>query len=483
MLKKALLIIITSIVLSGCDSIYHYIFLPPGRVELTIMPDPVNLRLMKDSGYSISADGQAMIYDAKNWKIEVRYMSDYQLNTFEFPEESKDREFSGNPFTYANWIDPTLGYTPLRFTVFKVSIYNYTSTKINIDPELAVLETERGDKFKAYAREKKNAKNFSIEEYYQKRKGSAGVQDDVYETRMGIARRTMLSFGKPIYKGDSREGLIVFDPIVESISKMKVTIKNFILSYDENNEPSEFKDLTFYFEQVPVKEEELLKRKNESDASDSSSVLFTMGQLKYTVEPGRSTFADPWDPVPLAAPHLIDFSAINTNQKWKHLIGTIEEETVKKSKILFLFGNGLIPDFNSTFVSEMTNYLLEGGFLYIDNCYFTTEYPFTQLMEDLVTKLQRQLKGKIEYKQIGFDHPIFNIRYSIPSLPEGMDDRNSSFMKMTKFKGLFIENKLVLVLSSKGYPLMWADEDPKSEESKQLQLGVNLLLYATQNQK
>ena len=156
--------------------------------------------------------------------------------------------YSGNPFTYGNWIDPSLGYTPRRFSVFKVTIYNYTGSKLNFDPEISLLQTDRGDNLNAYAREQKNAKYLSMEDYFKKQKGSSGVEDEIYETRMGIARRTMLYYGKPIYKGDSREGLVVYDPIVEKVEKLKISIPRFITGYDENNEPSDYIDLSFFFQ-------------------------------------------------------------------------------------------------------------------------------------------------------------------------------------------------------------------------------------------
>src|SRR3989337_801243 len=135
-MKLRILIFLSTFLLAGCDSVYKYIFLPPERTEYTLLPDKKSMDELQDSNYFIAKNGQVVGYDAKNWKIELRYMTDYQLNTFEFPEESKSGAFSGNPFTYGNWIDPSLGYSPKRFTVFKVTIYNYTSSKLNFDPEL-----------------------------------------------------------------------------------------------------------------------------------------------------------------------------------------------------------------------------------------------------------------------------------------------------------------------------------------------------------
>ena len=119
----------------GCDAAYHFIVFPPQRVDYVLMPDPVLTNKYLDSStYTISTDQKTVSYDRKDFKIEIKYMSDYQLNKFEFPEQSNNGMYSTNPFTYGNWVDPALGYTPNRFTVFKVTIYNYTASKINFDP-------------------------------------------------------------------------------------------------------------------------------------------------------------------------------------------------------------------------------------------------------------------------------------------------------------------------------------------------------------
>jgi len=157
-MKFRLLFLFFTLSFIGCDSVYKYIFLPPERVEYTLVPDKEAMIALQDSNYYISKNEQAVGYDARSWKIEIRYMPDYQLNTFEFPEESKAGVYSGNPYTYGNWIDPSLGYTPRRFSVFKITIYNYTSSKLNFDPELTLLQTDRGDNFNAYAREQKKCK-------------------------------------------------------------------------------------------------------------------------------------------------------------------------------------------------------------------------------------------------------------------------------------------------------------------------------------
>lgn len=241
---------------SGCDPTYRYVFYPPERTEYTLVPDPELMLLANDTSYSISNDSLSIIFNRKTFKIEVKYLSDYQLNNFDFPDDSKDGLYSANPFTYGNWVDPEFGYTPNRFTVFKVSIYNYTMSKINFDPERSFLVTDRGDIFPGYGREEKSSKNESLESYFRKRKGSSGVDDEIFERRMGIIRTTVLYLGKPIYQGDSREGLVAYDPLDESVQQVKLVLNNFIIGYDENNEPSEFLNLQFYFRRKPLVKEQ-----------------------------------------------------------------------------------------------------------------------------------------------------------------------------------------------------------------------------------
>ncbi|MBI3578373.1 MAG: hypothetical protein HY089_03060 [Ignavibacteriales bacterium] len=106
-------IVLFLLLAGGCDKAYRYAFFPPERVEYTLVPDPDLLHLSSDTSYAISRDSLAIVYDRKSYKVEVKYLSDYQLNNFEFSDDSKDGEFSANPFTFAGWVDPQLGYTLL----------------------------------------------------------------------------------------------------------------------------------------------------------------------------------------------------------------------------------------------------------------------------------------------------------------------------------------------------------------------------------
>lgn len=486
-MKKIFIALLLSLSVIGCDAVYRYVFLPPERIEKTLVPNNETILALNDTSYYITRDGQAVGYDAKNWKVEIRYMSDYQLNTFEFPSESDDFELSGNPYTYGNWTDPQFGFTPKRFTVFKVTIYNYTGSKINYDPESTVLQTDRGDYFVAYAREQKNARNQSIEEYYKIRKGAGGVDDEVYETRMGIARRTMLYYGKPIYKGDSREGLIVFDPIVNSVEELKVTIKNFVLEYDENNEPSDFTDLVLYFKQVPLVKEAIITKTQVAAQSDTTKEAGISGNikialLKYVIESTRGTYTDPWNPLPRAVPSIIEYAEQNSKIDAVYVQLAPDEKEFSKVKLAFILGGPAAPQFSTNFINSVADFLQNGGFLYIDNAYITADWPYARIMDDFIKKIQQQLTVKSEVKRINLDHPLFKAWQQFDILPKGFDDLNANIEPSDYLTGLFIEGKLAAILSTKGYPAVWVQERSSNIDNEiQLKLGVNIIAYALKN--
>ncbi|MEW6062341.1 MAG: hypothetical protein AB1600_10435, partial [Bacteroidota bacterium] len=121
---RLFLIMVVVLLVAGCDNVYQYVVFPPERIEYTLVPDERFIAQQSNSFWKIGEDKQTIVYDAKDYKIEIKYLTDYHLNTVEFPEQSQSAQYSTNPFTYGNWIDPDLGYTPNRFTVFKVTIYN-----------------------------------------------------------------------------------------------------------------------------------------------------------------------------------------------------------------------------------------------------------------------------------------------------------------------------------------------------------------------
>jgi hypothetical protein len=477
---------------AGCDRAYRYAFFPPERQEYTLSPDPDMMYLANDTSYYLSRDSTSLVYDRKTFKVEVKFLSDYQLNTFEFPDDSKDGELSSNPFTFANWIDPQLGYSPNRFSTFKISIFNYASSKLNFDPEVSFMVTDRGDILSGYGREEKSSRNQSIEGYYRKRKGSSGVEDEIFERRMGIVRQTVLYLGRPIYQGDSREGLVVYDAMAESVEKIKLVIKNFITAYNENNEPSGFVDLQFYFKRHPLVKEHLkatatLARNDTSHktlAADGATVAntirnasFELHQIRYRIEEeeGASSTQD-WNAKPNALSGLAEFMKDSLKVRPILKISPADSPDLLNAKVGFLLVGPSKPIFADQEVLAMASLIRQGGFLFIDNSAFSSNYQYYDLMNALLQNISSKLGNQNRVISVPNDHPIYRIWHRLDGPPQGKDDIENMPEKRNFLQGLFWRDKLVAVLSSKGYSMMWDQRDPS--QVQQFILGANIVIYA-----
>lgn len=478
-------IILVLLFAGGCDKAYRYAFFPPERIEYTLVPDQDLLPLSNDTSYSISRDSLGIIYDRKSFKVEVKYLSDYQLNNFEFAEDSKDGEFSANPFTYAGWVDPQLGYTPNRFTVLKISIYNYASSKLNLDPELSFLVSDRGDVLPGYGREEKSSRNQSIEGYYRKRKGSSGVEDEIFERRMGIVRQTVLYLGRPIFQGDSREGIVVYDPLDENVDKIKLVMKNFIIGYDENNEPSEYVDLQFYFKRTPLVKERLKSLIPDSTLiatrkQGSSTIIpresFELHQIHYRVEEEESSSGQEWNMKPNALNTLAGFLKDSLNAKVTMKVSPPDSPDLLNARIGFIFVGPSKPMFSDVEVLSLASMIRQGGFLFIDNAVFSSNYKYFDEMVALLQNVGSKLDRQVRVIPIPIDHQIYKIWQRLGGPPQGMDDIENMPDKRNFLQGLFWRDQLVGLVSSKGYSMIWDKQD--RSQVKQLMLGANVVVYA-----
>jgi hypothetical protein len=65
-------------------------------------------------------------------------------------------------------------------------------------------------------------------------------------------------------------------------------------------------------------------------------------------------------------------------------------------------------------------------------------------------------------------------------LPKGYDDINPKIGKNDILDGLFLDGKLVAIISNKGYVALWPE---KADNTEALNFGVNLLNYISENKK
>ncbi|MFC1511690.1 hypothetical protein ACFL5H_00655, partial [Candidatus Latescibacterota bacterium] len=227
-------------------------FLTPPEIRYSSLLIPVPPE--GDPDYSFDDETQAIIFDIGGSSIEVRSMNEEELNML-FPEESNDEIYSTNPYTYGDWIDPDLGYTPVRFTTFEVVLLNRTFSRMKIDPVEAILLTDQGESFRSYTFSVAAAKyGNSFEDYFRTRRGMSGNEFYRYEMRLGMVRGKNYGLDEIIFRGDSYSGLVTFDPLRNDVQRCQLQLNDIIYRFDAFNRPVDVTDAYFNFNRVVERE-------------------------------------------------------------------------------------------------------------------------------------------------------------------------------------------------------------------------------------
>jgi hypothetical protein len=475
---------------AACDSVYHYIVYPPVRVEYALVPDEVLTAKTGDARFKISADKQTVSYDAKDYKIEIKYLTDYHLNTSEFPDQSQSGQYSTNPFTYGNWVDPDLGYVPNRFTVFKVTIYNYAASKINFDPEAAMIRTDKGENLPAFGREEKNSRNQSLEAYFKRRKGTSGIDDDVFESRMGIIRRTVHYLGKPVFRGDVRDGLVVFEPLSDEVEVLKLTVKDFILGYDENNQPSEFSTLEFFFKRVEFTPPVNGAAKNGAAAAKAPIVAKLDENARPSGELNIAILSTNVSAVESVMRPLKEYFDQTTDFSVKFSSTTLQDEELKKANVAIIVADEGRVSFTEANEVAAANFIKRGGFIVVDERSSSSTSENWQAISNFIDNVTANLGSGVNNSRVPSDHLIYNVWKRFSELPpidetllnvEGREAR-------TYLMGITYKDRLVAVLSNRGYSIAWGEFGPVElrqgkDFTRQRELLANILYYARETGK
>lgn len=200
-----------------------------------------------DPSFSLDEETGGVVFDIGGSSIVVKPLTDKELNAL-FPVESTSGVYSTNPYTYGNWVDPDLGYTPEKFTVFQISIINRTFAKMRIDPVEAVLITDLGETLHAYTFSVASAKyGNSFENYYRSIRGQSGNEYYRYEMRLGMVRGKNYGLDEITFRGDSYPGLITFDKLRPEVKKVQLVINDVVYRFDAFNRPADVTKAAFAF--------------------------------------------------------------------------------------------------------------------------------------------------------------------------------------------------------------------------------------------
>lgn len=244
-------IVLAAVGLLGCATPQFVYDILPAVYEYKVDLAP-GATVGEHPAYTANEDG-SITFDKDGLRVTVSYLRDGELNEL-YSDVSFQERFSANPFTYGNWRDPDLGYTPSRFTVFEVEVFNPVLPKVELFPDQVQLLTDRGEDLPYYGINREESA-FSFEDYYTLIRGPGGNEQYRFDQRMSIVREELYREEHQVFKGGDYSGYIAFSALDEEVVNVELRVKGFALQFDEANHPTETVDLVFAFDRKVKKRE------------------------------------------------------------------------------------------------------------------------------------------------------------------------------------------------------------------------------------
>lgn len=191
-------------------------------------------------GYHLDPVDETLVFSKEGLQVKVRYLGEEEVaSQIPGPE---------NPYVLRQ-VDPRLGYRPKDFTLFQVSVVNPTFGKVRLDPEKAVLVTDRGKRLESYAINRGDARGGlrNFETYFLARGVQTGNTQKRYLEQMGKVRETIYHRNSPVFKGKNYTGKIVFEALPPETERVELIIEDFILAFGIHDQPTERTTLHFPF--------------------------------------------------------------------------------------------------------------------------------------------------------------------------------------------------------------------------------------------
>ncbi len=143
--------------------------------------------------------------------------------------------------------------------------------------------------------------------------------------------------------------------------------------------------------------------------------------------------------------------------------------------------------------ANLANYLRNGGFILLENA--RAEHENNEV-EATFRKLIRDSLGSVRFEILQNSHEIYHTVFDFDKPPIGVENKAViTSTKITKegpvdigvlnksvhyLEGVYLNGRLVCVLSNKGYCVKWNEY---SNNEPQLKMGVNIVAYALANNK
>ena len=199
---------------------------------------------MQQESMSIADDG-TVTFTQDRLEVSLKPMTDEELNRqlaggFQGDPESVSPYKSANPYTLDGAPSEENPRENSRFTVFRLSVKNYTYPKVRIDPAGIVLRS-------ANRREYWSLGFGQLDTYYRAYAiGYRGNEYRLYQERSDLLQRTLFK-NEDIFSGQEAEGFVVFPPLDPDVNAIEVLVQDAVLRFDFRNEPVETVDIPYRF--------------------------------------------------------------------------------------------------------------------------------------------------------------------------------------------------------------------------------------------
>lgn len=196
---------------------------------------------VSDQAESMSVhDDGGVVYQLDRFEVRVRPLTDDELNR-QFADASMDGRNSTNAYTYGNLKFTGPDSVRSRFTVFHITIKNYSFPKVQVDPARFVLEAGNG-------REYYSLSLTQLETYLRAyARGYQGNEYARHRERLDQLRRTLLK-KDAVFSGQEVEGYVVFPVLHPDVQQVRLLVEDVTLRFDYRDEPLETTDISYAFE-------------------------------------------------------------------------------------------------------------------------------------------------------------------------------------------------------------------------------------------
>ncbi len=186
-------------------------------------------------GMAVNDDG-SITYALDRLGITLKPMTDAELNRLVSSEDA-----SVNPYTFGDLTAPGEGWTPPRFTVFRLQVANYQYPKVKLDPLKGHISSTNHRDY--------DVLSFAeLYDYFRAHwQGLTGQGRSEFRSRTDMLRRTMYT-GATIFSGNDEEGYLVFPLLDDDVRQIHVAIEDIAVRFDYADQPVETIELSFRFE-------------------------------------------------------------------------------------------------------------------------------------------------------------------------------------------------------------------------------------------